>query len=259
MKPVFRTVIAVTASAACLFLGLVGDRMAAKNRHETTCNGLEAIIADSLERKFITPDDIRDWMQDYGTYLGLRLDSVDLRRVETIIDGKSSVRKSEAWLTDDGVLHVSITQREPVIRFQGPSGGFYADADGYLFPLQNRHTVRVPVVDGALPLQSGQGFKGLPRTDEEREWVLSMVALVRWLGARKEWNDLVSQITVRRDGNLVLIPREGPERFVFGTPTGIEAKFGRIRKYYESIATSDKGPYKNVDVRYEGQIICRNK
>ena len=257
MKPVVRTIIAASAAVACLFLWLVGDRMAAESRREVTCNGLDVRIADSLDRKFITPDDIRDWMADYGTYLGQRLDSVDLRRVETVIDGKSAVRKSQAWLTDDGVLHVSITQREPVIRFQSASGGYYADADGFLFPLQNRHTVRVPVVDGALPLHLGQGYKGIPQTEEERTWVLSMLELVRWLGARAEWNDLVCQITVQKDGNLVLVPREGSERFLFGTPTGIPGKFDRIQKYYESIAPAREKPYRLVDVRYEGQIICK--
>ena len=256
MKPVVRYIIAASAVTACLFLWLVGDRVAAGNRHEVTCNGIEGIIADSVQRKFISPEDIKDWMADYGTYLGLRLDSVDLKKVEAVIDGKSAVRKSQAWLTDDGVLHVSITQREPVVRFQGASGGFYADADGYLFPLQNRHTARVPIVDGALPIKLGKGYKGLPETEKEQEWVASMLGLVRYLGARKEWNDLVGQITVRQDGNLVLIPREGTERFLFGGPTGVDAKFERIRKYYEGVAPTRETPYRTVDVRFDGQIIC---
>ena len=99
----------------------------------------------------------------------------------------------------------------------------------------------------------------LPETEKERQWVLSVLDLVRWLGARKEWNDLVGQISVRKDGNLVLVPREGAERFLFGTPTDIEAKFGRIRKYYESVAPTRETPYKTVDVRFDGQIVCRNK
>ena len=257
MKPVVRYILAAVAVTACLFLWLVGDRVAAENRREVTCNGIDAIVTDSLQRRFVSPEDIKEWMADYGTYLGLRLDSVDLRRVETVIDGKSAVRKSQAWLTDDGVLHISVTQREPVVRFQGASGGFYADADGFLFPLQLRHTARVPVVDGALPLNLGKDFKGLPETEKERQWVLSVLGLVRWLGERKEWNDLVGQISVRKDGNLVLVPREGSERFLFGTPTDIDAKFGRIRKYYESVAPAQEKPYQTVDVRYKGQIICR--
>ena len=96
-----------------------------------------------------------------------------------------------------------------MVRFQNASGGFYADAEGFLFPLQQRHTVRVPIVDGALPIKLDKNFKGEPQTEQEKEWVLSVLDLVRWLDARKEWNDLVGQISVRKDGNLVLVPREG--------------------------------------------------
>ena len=78
MKPAVRYIIAASAVTACLFLWLVGDRIGAENRREVTCNSVDAIIADSLA--FISPDDIKDWMADYGTYLGLRLDSVDRAR-----------------------------------------------------------------------------------------------------------------------------------------------------------------------------------
>ena len=122
MKPVVRYIIAASAVAACVFLALVGDRVGAKNRHEVTCNSVEAIIADSLQRKFISEGDIRDWMADYGTYLGLRLDSVDLRRVETLIDGKSAVRKSEAWLTLEFSHHQPAYGATPVRR---PYKGHY--------------------------------------------------------------------------------------------------------------------------------------
>ena len=259
MKPVVRHILAALAVAACLFLLLLGDRIGAASRHEVTCKGVEAIVADSLQRRFISPDDIKDWMADYGTYAGLRLDSVDLSRVERIIDSKSAVLKSQAWLTDDGMLHISVTQREPVVRFQGASGGFYADRDGFLFPLQARHTARVTVVDGVLPLKLDKEFKGEPESETERQWVADVLRLVRFLADRKEWSDLVGQVSVRKGGNLVLIPREGPEQFLFGAPTDIDAKFARIRKYYEAVAPSQETPYRSVDVRYDNQIICRRK
>ena len=256
MKPSVRIILSVTAVAACLFIWLVSDRLAADARREVTLNKVEAVVADSLDRKFISREDIKDWMEDYGTYMGLRLDSVDLRKVETLIDSKSAVRKSQAWLTDDGSLHISVTQREPAVRFQSQGSGFYADLDGYLFPLQNRHTARVPVVDGELPLHLEKGFKGEPETEAEKKWVFSVLELVRFLDTRKEWSDLVGQITVQKGGNLVLVPREGNERFLIGTPTDIEAKFDRIRKYYEGVAPLEKD-YRTVDVRYARQIICK--
>jgi len=256
MKPSVRIILAAAAVAACLFIWLLSDRLAAEARREVTLNRVEAVVADSLDRKFITPEDVKDWMDDYGTYMGLRLDSVDLCRVETLIDRESAVRKSQAWLTGDGTLHISVTQREPVVRFQSREGGFYADRDGFLFPLQNRHTARVPVVDGDLPLHLEKGFKGEPESEAGKAWVSSILSLVRFLETKKEWAALVGQVTVLKGGNLVIIPRDGNERFLIGTPTDIEAKFDRIRKYYEGVAPLEQG-YRTVDVRYAHQIVCK--
>ena len=72
MKPSVRIILAAAAVAACLFIWLLSDRLATEARREVTLNRVEAVVADSLERKFITPEDVKDWMDDYGTYMGLR-------------------------------------------------------------------------------------------------------------------------------------------------------------------------------------------
>lgn len=256
MKPSVRIILAATAVAACLFIWLLSDRLAAEARREVTLNRVEAVVADSL--KFITPEDVKDWMDDYGTYMGLRLDSVDLCRVETLIDRKSAVRKSQAWLTGDGTLHISVTQREPVVRFQTDGNGFYADAQGFIFPLQRHFTSRVPVIDGAVPLKVGRGFKGEPADEAGRRWLAEAVRLVRTLERSKTWNGFFSQISVLPGGDLVLVPREGRERFIIGPARGLEAKLGRIRSYYEAVVPAGAPDrYGTVNVKYDKQIICK--
>ena len=257
MKPIVKHTILIAITALLLVLWFVGDRLAADNRREITCKGVVAVIADSADRAFVKAGDIVSFMEDYGTYVGLRLDSVDLRRVEAVIDGKSAVKKSQAWLTDDGYIHISVTQREPLVRFQHGETGFYVDRSGYLFPLQSGFTSRVPIVDGEIPLRQ---YRGEPETEAEKAWIGAMTELVGYMSAQKVWSDNISQITVLKGGDLLLVPREGRERFLFGPPTDIAAKFDRIRKYYESIAPNcDPGTYSTVNVKYDGQIICRKK
>ena len=88
-------------------------------RQETTrivCGRLDVNFADSL--RFVSEQDIRDYLDSrYGAYIGERMDSVQLARIEDIIESRSAVSRCEAWTTDDGVLHLDITQRAPVLRF----------------------------------------------------------------------------------------------------------------------------------------------
>ena len=254
MKPLWRHILGALTIALFLAVWIISSGMATSRRRGKTCQGIKVEISDSLERRFVAKEDVREWMQDYGVYMGLPLDSVRLDRIETIMDSRSAVRKSQAWLTEDGYIHIALTQREPVIRFQDGDNGFYADASGFIFPLQSRFCVRVPIVDGELPLKVARGFKG-DRSDDK--WLMQMLGMAAWMES-SPWDGIISQISVNADGDIVLIPREGRERFIFGSPDRIEDKLRLVRRYYEAIKpNTEKGKYAWVDVRQKGQIVCR--
>lgn len=254
MKPFWRHILEFATLALFAAVWVISSGMATSLRRSRTCQGIKTEICDSALRRFVAKEDVKDWMQDYGVYVGLPLDSVKLDRIEQIIDSRSAVRKSQAWLTEDGYIHIALTQREPIVRFQDGSNGFYSDASGFIFPLQSRFTARVPIVDGAIPLKLERGFKG-DRSDDS--WLMSLLGMVRYMEG-SAWEDIISQITVDDDGKLILIPREGRERFIFGSPDRAEDKFRLIRRYYETVRpTQDKGKYSWVDVRQKGQIVCR--
>lgn len=115
-------------------------------RTSLACRSLEITFCDTLE--FVSKEDIRGFISSgYGAYLGQQLDSVNLGKIEKILESQSAVLNSEAWVTDDGVLHVSITQRAPVVRFQNGEVGYYSDDLGFIFPLHPRYTADVPLVE----------------------------------------------------------------------------------------------------------------
>lgn len=238
----------------CFFLAVFSASKA--QRHVTSCKSISISILDSADRNFISKNDVTIFMAEYGDYLGQRIDDVDLTRIERIVEGRSAIRGCEAYVTDDGVLHVDVTQRIPVIRFQKGGAGFYADRSGFIFPLQNKFTSMVPIMDGNLPIALRGEYKGNLEDVKERMWVKQVIAMVSYMEKSKIWNDNIAQMTVSEDGNIVLIPREGKERFVFGSPTSVKEKFKRIEEYYEVIAPLQKN-YTSVDVRYSKSIICK--
>lgn len=253
-----RVVDIICASAVVLVsvtIWLLASGSYARSRHLVTCKGLETVILDSMERKFVSPADVEHFLEDYGPWRGQRLEDVDLVKMEQILDSKGAILKSNAWTGDDGILHVEISQRAPVVRFQIGADGWYADDSGFLFPLQERFPVRVPVVDGAVPLTLTKGFKGFPQSSAELEWLLRMTALATKMNGF--WSIRISQIHVMDDGELMMIPRQGDECFRFGSPTSVDDKFGKMKMYYECIAPSRETPYKSVDLRFDGQIVCR--
>lgn len=223
------------------------------------CIGLDVVIADSSMNSFVSKEDVKKFLdKEYGTYIGQPLDSIDLVKVEKIIDGRSAVHKSQAYITRDGRLNIRVTQRRPMVRFQKKDGGFYADADGYLFPLQSSYASRVQVVDGEIPLKANSGYKGEVTDPKEKEWIAKVLKMISYMENSKAWKDRIVQITVSDNGELTLVPREGKERFLFGQPDNIEDKFKRMELYYTGILPAKgEGKYTRVSVEYDGQIVCR--
>jgi cell division protein FtsQ len=228
-------------------------------RAPLTCTGLSVKILDSTVNKFVTRAEVEKYLKkEYGNYIGQHIDSIDLCKVEKIIDSRSAVFKSEAYTTRDGRLNITLTQRTPIVRFQKSDGGFYADADGFLFPLQNSYASRVQIIDGDIPLKANSGYKGIVTDSEELEWLDKVLKVVDYMEKSAVWKDKIVQITVCDGGELRLVPREGREIFLFGQPVNIEDKFGRMEKYYSHIVPA-KGAdtYSSISVEYDGQIVCK--
>lgn len=222
------------------------------------CRGVEVTVRDSSVNRFVSGDDVKRILAaGYGSLEGVLADSLDLSAMESLVESKSVIRNCEAYVTRDGMLNMEVTQRTPAVRFQTPSNGWYADADGFVFPLQRNHTPMVPVVDGDFPVSVERGFKGPVENPEQREWLMKVVGMVEYMDGNG-WENRISQIHVAPGGEILLIPTEGDERFKFGQPVKIREKFGKMEKYYRMIRPLKKD-YGEVDLRFDGQIVCVRK
>ena len=251
LKTILRTAGIALLLAAFVLLGLLSRRA----RRERTCEGVQVEFSDDFN--FVTEDDIKGYIDRYaGTYLGRRLDSLDLNGLENMLDQQSAVLKSEVYSGGDGMMHVVVSQREPVLRFQSPESGFYIDDRGFIFPLQDNYTSLVPVIDGNIPIHVSPNYKGEARTEKEAAWIRGVQEMVEYMQGNAIWAENIVQIHVDENSDILLIPREGDETFIFGSPDDIPAKFSRMEKYYQYIQPGEK-KYTIVNVKYKGQIICK--
>ena len=257
MNRILRLIISglsVTVLLACMVLAYLAGK---EIRTDLMCKGLEVTVTDSTSNSFLSGDNIRRHIEkEYGAYKGIHIDSLDLTAIENIVDSKSAVQKSQVYVTRDGMLHVTVTQRKPAVRFQKKEGGFYADAEGYIFPLQKNHTAHVQVIDGYIPLSASSGHKGVI-SDSDKEWFESILNLVNHIDGSRTWKNKFVQIHVQKNHELILVPRAGNEKILFGHPTDIQDKLDKLEKYYSAIIPEKgKDYYKTVDLRFEGQIVC---
>lgn len=253
------TILGAAAVAVILVCLCVSAGISKAKRAKTLCSGTEVEIADSAENRFVSEADILEYMEkDYGKTEGIPIEDIDLKKMEDILDSQSAVLKSEAYCTKDGILHVKITQRIPVMRFQKNGRRFYGDANGYVFPIKEGKASHVIVIDGNIPIEMDNAGKGRAVAGEEKEWMERMTEMVLYMEKHKIWSRNIVQIHVLGNGDMVLIPRDGTEKFLFGKPTDIEEKFALMESYYTGVVPAKgKDRYRSVDVRYRGQVICK--
>lgn len=243
-----------------LFLSLISEKTD-QERLSIACSSLDVVVTDSSTLSFVNHEDVKKFIaQDYGVYLGQRIDSVNLRKIEDSLRTHSAIKDAEAYTTRDGVLHVMVSQREPVVKFKNGKNIFYADASGFLIPSGKEAFSGVTEIEGKIPISEDASYRGRPDTEDEQQWLDGIISLVEYIRGKEFWKDGLSKIQSAEDGTLTLYPKEGKEKFLFGSPEDIPQKFERMERYYCYIVPArEKDYYKSVDVRFAGQIVCREK
>ena len=215
--------------------------LSARQRHEISCSEVRVNVVGG--EKFVTAEGISAFIdRAYGTCRGVRIDSLGLDRIERLVCGKDEVAGCEAWVTDDGVLHVDVTQRTPVMRFNRKGEGYYVDAEGYLFPLSDIYEAPVPVIDSDLK----KGF--------DSDWLMGAIKMVSTISSSPVWKDRIVGYELGNDGDFVL--RSEHTRFIWGDFSESERKFSYLEKYFKRVLPTQQD-YKTVNLKYKGQIICR--
>lgn len=233
--------------------------LGSNERANTRCTGINVTIKDSLYTRFITEKAVEEYLAlHYKGLVGMPLDSIDLYRIEETLNSNSAILKSEAYITGKGTLNITLIQRKPAVELVTKDESFYSTADGYLLPLQPHFTQELLVIDGVVPINGVDWKNGRPEEQKDIEWLESMLQVVNFINASDIWKGRIAKITCGSSGELTIIPKAGSERFLFGHPKDIEEKFEKIRIYYERI-TADKGKdrYITVDLRFRGQIVCK--
>ena len=259
-RPVRIIISLILALALCTLTGFLMS-LTARQDALMACSDVEVEFADSLG--FVTSQDIRKFLdENYGTVIGVRLDSLHLAVMENMLESKGAVLESEAWTSLDGKLHIRISQRAPVMRLSYDQGGYYIDASGYIFPLHKTYTAPVPLTCGNIPVRPPKGYKGQAPDSLSRVWIGGLLDLNRSIEASRSLRGRVDSIVIRPSGDACLKIKDAPQDFVLGDFSGIDGKLGRIDKYFSTIEASRASQegaqaYKEVIVKYKNQIICK--
>jgi len=254
-----KTVIRKILVLAAWFLVICGlcTLLVAANRKQRDhlCKEVRIGIKGTGEKFYIEKEDVVQLMTAAanGPLIGRPVSTVDLARLETALENNAWIGTAELYVDSKDVLHVAITEREPIARvFTAGGASFYIDSSGHRMPLLEKLSARLPVVTN---------FPDVRRMNAADSALLDGVKEVAtYIYGHPFWNAQVGQIDITPDRRFELIPVVGDHIIRIGDGEKVDAKLQRLYVFYQQVLSKvGFNKYSVVDVEFEGQVVAVKK
>jgi cell division protein FtsQ len=238
---------------------VVATGFVSQERKHIYCNTIEVTVCDSLLNRFVSAKEVRQLIEkEYRKIIGTAIDSINTRRLEEKLNARSVVKNAEVYTSIDGVLHVRVHQRCPIVRVLTDKGSFYMDEAGYVFPFSSTYTSYVPIVTGNIRCSFAAGYRGeIPAADKLFRQVYEFSI---FLHRHVFWRSQVQQLHVQNANDIEIIPRVGNQLIRLGSLHNFEYKLQKLYAFYrEAMPREGWDKYTKLDLRYSNQVVATRR
>jgi len=253
-------------SALVLYLVLALS-FVGKKRADTICSKIEVTVLDSLEDKFTSSKDVRNYLYELERkVLGEQIVNINIREIEHYLEDKPVIQTAEMYFTAEGNLHIEVDQRNPIVRIINNKGrSYYLDQEGVIIPLHRNHASHVLVASGEVreffePARTRR-MKCPQQYDGKKNYTLCKVHdMARYIHGHPFWKAQIEQIYVNKKGEYELIPRVGGHLIRLGSYNGYQEKLRNLKAFYmKGMNNVGWNQYLEINLKYDNQIICTKR
>src|SRR5687768_826977 len=181
--------------------------------------------------------------------------SFNLHKLERLLEENTWIRDAELYFDNRDILHVTVTEREPVARVFTTAGrSFYIDSSGRQMPLSEKLSARVPV------------FTGFPdrKVFMRKDSILlnDIRGAAQFILNDPFWMAQVAQVDIvpscgHHCWHFEMVPVIGDHLVKLGNGENIQKKFHRLFLFYNQVlGKTGFNKYKVINVEYAGQVIA---
>ncbi len=247
--------LAITAVLFVAYL-VVATGFVNEKRQHINCCAIKITVCDSAINQFVNVRTVRQLIESDNTKLiGKPIEKINTRELEHKLNARSVVKNAEVFTSIDGVLHVRVYQRRPIVRVQTVNGSYYIDETGYLFPITTMYTSYVPIVTGSIPVSFKIGYRGeIPKEDKLLHQIYGFST---FLQDDDFWRSQIQQLYVQNAYDIEIVPRLGSQLIKMGSLENYEYKLEKLYAFYQR-AMPQEGwdKYSRLDLRYSNQVVA---
>ncbi len=227
------------------------------------CGGIVIDISDSSDYHFVTKRQLLNLAYGNSTRIaGKPLKEVSVSAIENRINVLRELKKAEAYMTVDGLVHVYVEQRVPVMRVMPDNGGdYFVDEDGVVVRKRNLFNPRLHIVEGNVNISSAM-LNGVSVLDTaiKNSILKDIYHLVTYINDDKFWSAQIDQIDVDGNDEIDLIPRAGNQLIHLGTAENYEGKLRNLQAFYDKVLPEvGWNKYSLINLEFKDQIVCKRR
>jgi len=236
----------ILVSAVCV--GLLLTLSFEKDNSNEICKQLVIKIESIGEKNYVTKDMVVNLLNSKKLNPeNKKRAEIDLVKIRETIEKNFAVKQAKCYLTKDNKFKIDIVQRKPFFKVVGKKTCYVEDDDKNraIFTTAPDFNADVPIVKGIFPDSIAQK---------------EIFDFIKFLKNDKFFSENVKEIYVENDYVKFILQNKNQTIIIekLKDNNGIynyKPKFERLKDFYEKVADWEK--YKEIDLRFDKQIVCR--
>lgn len=235
----------------------------ARSTNSRPCGGVVIDISDSSDYHFVTKRQLLDLAYgNSGRIVGKPVKEVSVSAIESRINVLRELKKAEVYITVDGIVHVFVEQRNPIMRVMpGDGGDYFVDEEGVVMRRRNLYNPRLHIIEGNVNISSAMlNGVSIQDTSIKRSILKDIYPLVNYINDDKFWSAQIDQIYVDGNDEIDLIPRAGNQQIHLGTTENYEGKLRNLEAFYDKVLPEvGWNKYSSINLEFKDQIVCKKR
>lgn len=211
------------------------------------CSEMQIFIENNGNEKFLDAGDIESYLTKKGCNpKGKHFEDINTDSIESVICNNKMIKKSEVYVTGNGIIKVNVLERKPILRVISDSGeNYYIDDEGKRMPVSSRHTPYLPIATGNI---------------KEEFACNDLYTLAQFLQKDKFWNAQIEQIVVAPNEDITFISRVGNHEIILGKIEGYQKKLDKLLTFYQNgLNETGWNKYSVINLKYDKQVVCKKR
>lgn len=213
-----------------------------------TLKGVYINVSDSLQRRFVTSDDIdRELGGIRKNITSICRDSLNTLMLEKALMSRDNIETANCVVLNDGSLRIDVVPLIPVARVfdQGSGTNYYINRTGKRMKASIRYRMDVPIITGDFSNSVSPTYA---------------FPLLKYLQKHPDLGVLTSVVTVDSNHDIILTPTIKGHVVNMGDTNDIENKFRRLTTFYKKVMPVKGWEfYDTLSLKWRGQIVAKRR